>query len=203
MQQPKGKDVTWYVDALLTFATMTDLESVISRQAAARPATADLVASAYDAHQRELYSFALRSSRDREAAEDLVHEAFMRLIVELDAGRPPVNVRAWLYRVIANLAISRRRRAVVAHDHLGELLDRRTDSGPERQYLEHEWRSDLDDVLGELGQDARTALLMASNGFNGLEIAEAIGRTGAATRSLMCRARLRLRERLGSMESFA
>jgi DNA-directed RNA polymerase specialized sigma24 family protein len=41
---------------------------------------------------------------------------------------------------------------------------------------------------------------MAANGFNGLEIAEAIGRSANATRSLMCRARLQLRERLTTLE---
>ncbi len=37
---------------------------------------------------------------------------------------------------------------------------------------------------------------MAANGFNGMEIAEAIGRSGNATRTLMCRSRLQLRQRL-------
>jgi DNA-directed RNA polymerase specialized sigma24 family protein len=69
--------------------------------------------------------------------------------------------------------------------------------------LEHERRSALEAALAELGDDARTALLMAANGFSGLEIAEAIGRTGLATRSMMCRARLQLRERLGTPEAWA
>ena len=54
-------------------------------------------------------------------------------------------------------------------------------------------------MLGELGADARTALLMAANGFNGLEIADAIGRSPNATRTLMCRSRLQLRARLTSL----
>ena len=145
--------------------------------------SAHFVAAIYDAHQRELFSFALRSTRDREAAEDLVHEAFVRLIVEVDAGREPANIRAWLYRVIANLAVSRARRAAVAQRQLGELLDRQVEGGPEPEFLEHERKHDIDAALAELGPDARTALLMAANGFTGLEIAEAIGRSGIATRA--------------------
>ena len=183
--------------------TVDDFEALAGARVEPALRTAELVAEIYDAHQRELFSFALRTSRDREVAEDLVHESFVRLIVEVDAGREPLNVRAWLYRVIANLAISRARRAAVAQKQLGELLDRRTDSGPEPSYLEQEQRSNLDTVLGELGADARTALLMAANGFNGIEIAEAIGRSSNATRSMMCRARLQLRERLTSMEAMA
>ena len=99
--------------------------------------------------------------------------------------------------------MSRARRAAVAQKQLGELLDRRTEGGPEPHFLEQERRSDLDVVLAELGEDARTALLMAANGFSGIEIAEAIGRSANATRSMMCRARLQLRERLSSMEALA
>ncbi len=183
--------------------TMDDFSALTAAQAAPSVGTAELVAAIYDAHQRELFSFALRTCRDREAAEDLVHESFIRLIVEVEAGRTPANARAWLYRVIANLAVSRGRRAAVAQKQLGELARRQTEGGPEPLFLEHERQSDLETILAELGADARTALLMAADGFNGLEIAEAIGRSGAATRSLMCRARLQLRERLGSMEALA
>jgi len=191
------------VDHILTFVTMGDLEALTAANVDPAVRTAELVATIYDAHQRELFSFALRTSRDREVAEDLVHESFVRLIQEVEAGREPSNIRAWLYRVIANLAVSRARRAAVAQKQLGELLDRGTEGGPEPIFLEQERRSDLETVLAELGPDARTALLMAANGFNGMEIAEAIGRSGNATRSLMCRARLQLRERLGSMEALS
>jgi RNA polymerase sigma-70 factor (ECF subfamily) len=163
-----------------------------------------VVAAFYDRHQKELFTFALRSCRDREAAEDLLHEAFVRLIVEVEAGRLPDNVRAWLYRVTANLVASRGRRATVARRWLASAAaPDRVVHGPEPSYLEQERRDDLDVALGDLGADARTALLMAAEGFRGEEIATAIGRSAVATRTLMCRARLQLRERLGSMESWA
>jgi len=182
---------------------MGDLEVLVPAAALTKPRSADVVAASYDAHHRELYAFARRACRDPEAAEDLMQEAFVRLIVEVEAERTPHNVRAWLYRVVANLAVSRARRAAVAQHQLGELLSRESEVGPEPAFLDHERRSDLETVLGELGADARTALLMAANGFNGIEIAEAIGRSGNATRTLMCRARLRLRERLATMEPLA
>jgi RNA polymerase sigma-70 factor (ECF subfamily) len=158
------------------------------------------IAAAYDAHHAELYGFALRSTRDVGAAEDLLHEAFVRLIIEIDAGRTPDNVRAWLYRVLANLAVSRGRRASVAQRHIPSLVDRSIDEGPEPAMLDHERSSDLERALAELAADARTALLMAAQGFDGAEIAAAIGRSPTATRSLMCRARLQLRQRLAAME---
>jgi RNA polymerase sigma factor (sigma-70 family) len=183
--------------------TMDDLKLLPPSVTVSGLRGADLIGTIYEDHQRELFTFALRACRDREAAEDLVHESFVRLIVEIDAGRMPNNVRAWLYRVTANLAISRGRRATVAQRQLGALAVNEEDRGPEPLYLVRERRSDLETVLGELGADARTALLMAANGFNGMEIADAIGRSPNATRTLMCRTRLQLRERLSSLRADA
>ena len=99
--------------------TMGDIEARVPADVLSGPTTTELVAAIYDSHKRELFTFAIRACRDHEAAEDLVHEAFIRLIVEVDAGRTPRNVRAWLYRVIANLIASRQRHATVAGRHLG------------------------------------------------------------------------------------
>ena len=182
----------------MLLAFMDDLAAAAAPMVTPAPDTATLVTATYDAHQRELYSFALRSTRDPEAAEDLVQEAFIRLIVEIDAGRTPTNIRAWLYRVIANLVVSGGRRATVARRQLGALVETGVDDGPEPAYLDHERQSDLEAALAELDVDERTALVMAANGFKGMEIAEAIGRSGNATRTMMCRSRLQLRQRLGS-----
>jgi RNA polymerase sigma-70 factor, ECF subfamily len=189
------------IDAV--FVPMGEMASLAGVTHAETSGTAEQVAAAYDLHQRELFTFAVRACRDREVAEDLVHEAFTRLIVELEAGRPPANVRAWLYRVTANLNVSRARRTAVAQRQAAGLVDRGVEPGPELTFLGSERREAIETALAELGDDARTALLMAADGFSGMEIAEAIGRTGLATRALMCRARLQLRERLGSYEASA
>ena len=195
--------VTQPVIDALAFGAMGDVTAIGAASEVARATTSERVAAAYDLHQRELFTFALRISRDREIAEDLVHEAFMRLIVEVDAGREPTNTRAWLYRVTTNLNVSRGRRAAVADREAPALVERGVQQGPEPLFMDHERRSTIDAALAVLNDDARTALLMAANGFSGIEIAEAIGRTGLATRALMCRARLQLRELLGSYEAMA
>jgi len=182
---------------------MDDYAAQVAPAGASAPWSCDLVTAAYDRHQRELFTFALRACHDRDGAEDLVQEAFTRLIVEVEATRSPRNVRAWLYRVVANLVVSGARRTSVARRQLGALAVDEEDIGPEPAYLDHERQADLDVVLGELETDARTALLMAAQGFNGMEIAEAIGRSGNATRTLMCRTRLQVRHRLESMAALS
>ena len=72
------------------------------------------VVSMYEAHHAEVYAFLVRSTRDPSAAEDLLQETFLRLTTEARAGRAPEQVRAWLFRVASNLAISRARRNATA-----------------------------------------------------------------------------------------
>ena len=55
-----------------------------------------------------LLSYALRLTGERQVAEDLVQEAFMRLHAQFDEVREP---RRWLYRTVHNLALNQRRDA--------------------------------------------------------------------------------------------
>ena len=132
-------------------------------------------------------------TRDPEVAEDVLQETFIRLIREARAGRMPDNVRAWLYRVAANLAISRGRRVATWLRILPRLLDRDEPPRPEAEFLHHERDAELHVALGRLRPDGRAALLLAAEGFNGHEIATLIGRSEPATRTLLYRSRIELR----------
>lgn len=158
------------------------------------------VLAAYDAHHRELANFVRAIERDRDTADDIVSESFVRLIEEIRRGRTPDQPRAWLYRVVANLAIDRGRRRTVVTRALGRLVDHRTEPPPDDEVLRGETRREVWAALAHLPTDTRTALLLAAHGFSGRDIAEALGRSELATRSLICRARLRLREQLGGSE---
>jgi RNA polymerase sigma-70 factor (ECF subfamily) len=147
----------------------------------------------YETHRGELFAFLIRMTRDREAAEDLLQEVFIRLIREVRNGRMPDEVRPWLYRVAANAAISRSRRRTTWTRLLPRLVDRREPAAPETEALRAERESELHTALAELPSDARAALLLAAQGFDGHEIAAAIDRTEGATRTLLCRSRVQLR----------
>ena len=155
------------------------------------------VLAAYDAHHDEIFAYLVDATRDASVAEDLLQEAYVRLLREARAGRMPDQPRPWLYRVASNLAVSRGRRVLSARRWferfgIAEHRAARAES-PEGRVLRHEAVDDLDDVLARLDPHARAALLLAAEGFSGREIAVAIGRSEAATRTLMCRARVRVR----------
>jgi RNA polymerase sigma-70 factor (ECF subfamily) len=138
----------------------------------------------------------LASTRDVDVAADATQEAFTRLFREAQAGRYPDHVKAWLYRTAMNVVISSRRRAAVADRKAPHLVRLDEPSGPEEAALQHERSAALRAAVGRLAPSERTALLLAASGVTGPEIASHLGRTHGATRTLMCRARGRLRREL-------
>lgn len=155
----------------------------------------DFVTSAHRSHAAVTYAVALKATRDPELAEDLTQESFVRLLAEARAGRYPDNTGAWLYRAVSNLVISRARRTAVARRLAPRLADMGSPDQPDAVAVRHEGQAELRRALGSLSADERTALLLAASGASGIEIAALLGRSHAATRALMCRARARLRER--------
>ncbi|MFI5261219.1 MAG: RNA polymerase sigma factor [Candidatus Limnocylindrales bacterium] len=157
---------------------------------------AALVLALFDAHRRGLYGFALAAVRDAALAEDLVQETFLRLVRELDAGHRPANPPAWLFRVCANLVTSdARRRGVVAHLGSPVAPFDAAVSAEDETMLRADWQA-LQRGLRALPTEARRAVLLAAEGRRGREVADAIGHTESATRTILFRARRTLRASL-------
>jgi RNA polymerase sigma-70 factor (ECF subfamily) len=151
------------------------------------------VEAAYVAHANPLLRRLTAATRNPAAAEDLTQEAFMRLVIEVNAGRIPDDAGAWLHRVGHNLAMSRGRRIAVANRRNGEIALPGSAPSPETLTLEAERERGLHDALAELGPTDQRALGLAANGYRGREIADSIGRTEGATRTLLCRARMKVK----------
>lgn len=157
------------------------------------------VVAAYEAHNAELYAFLARSTRERAVAEDLLWETYLRLTKEVRYGRPPLQVRGWLYRVASNLVVERSGRQATTLRRLGRHWrkehERTTEPSSGAGVPGQERTTEMERVLEGLSADARLALLLSSEGFAGEEIATAIGRSSAATRTLLSLARARVRVR--------
>jgi RNA polymerase sigma-70 factor (ECF subfamily) len=186
MDEPAGVDSP--VFAVKVVAASDDIEA--------------LLVATFEREQARLNAFAYAATHDTSAAEDAVAEAFARLVAEVRAGRTPDTIEAWLFRVCGNLILSRGRRTSVARRALGRLVDRGAARSPEDAAIERETDSELLAALGRLGRDARVALLLAAQGLSAAEVGGAIGRTPEATRTLLCRSRLKLRDELAHGEGF-
>lgn len=154
------------------------------------------IESAFLSHRRPLERYLTALTRDSESAQDLAQEAFLRLAGEVRAGRAPEHPAAWLHRVAANLAMSRARHLQVIDRRSAQLPRPGESPSPEHETIQGELRAAVTRLLSELPPGERLALVLASQGYDGAEIASRVGRTPGATRTLLCRTRAKLRYRL-------
>jgi RNA polymerase sigma-70 factor (ECF subfamily) len=157
-----------------------------------------LVEKAFTEHGPALVRHLACITHDESVAEDLAQEAFLRLAGAVSAGTTPEDIAGWLHRVGMNLAASRGRHLQVVGRRAGELPRPSSDPDPEALAVRGELVAAVGSVLGALSQPERRALALAAHGFGASEIAASIGRTPGATRTLLCRARGKIRSQVAA-----
>ena len=81
-------------------------------------------------HRKPVYNFILRFVGDKETAEDLLQEAFMRVIKGAEAYKRQAKFTTWLYTIARNLCVDQtRRRKHRKHASLDAPIDVSDDSG--------------------------------------------------------------------------
>jgi RNA polymerase sigma-70 factor (ECF subfamily) len=148
----------------------------------------------YEEYQRPVLAYLTRLVSDREAAEDLCQEAFIKAMRGWEQRDPSASVAAWLYRIATNTAYDylRRRRRI----RFTPLMD--VDAPPSGA---HSMESRLDEeepvqrALDQLPVMYRLPLVLHSrDGHSTQEIAEAMGVSNSAIKTRLFRARERFRE---------
>ena len=96
-------------------------------------------------HLDSLYRGALRLTRDPDAAQDLVQDAYARALRYQHSYKPGTNMKAWLFAIMRNLFWDRSGKAAresVSLDDVSDftlydaLRDEITDEGPESSVLD-------------------------------------------------------------------
>ena len=133
---------------------------------------------------------------DRDQAEDLAQEAFVRLL-----ERPPRRPGPWLFTVAANLlrdearlAKGRARRLVLVRNE----VEGRNDPGPEPALLRAEAVAGVQAALSAIPERDRRLLLLHHSGFRYREIAEQLELAPASIGPLLTRAQRRFVAAYGS-----
>lgn len=158
-------------------------------------------------YQDYLFHLCWRVTGDRADAQDLTQDTFLKLHSHLDRWRPGHKLSNWLYTVALNHCRQRlRRRRLVAFFSLdargpaGEALlpePRHLGPDPFQAASASQGRRLLDDAVRGLPADMREAFVLRYELDADIpQVAEALGRSQAATRVLLHRARLRLRQSL-------
>ncbi len=169
-------------------------QDLSGEEAIVRAARADLAAFAplYDRYHDPIYGYCLRRLLDREAAGDATSLTFTRAMTSLGRFRGG-SFRAWLFAIAHNVVIDavRRRRPHDDLDAAGPIADRRP--SPEDLAVASDQRRQLAGALARLTADQRDVVELRIAGLTGPEVAEALGLSLGAVKSLQFRAYARLR----------
>lgn len=150
----------------------------------------DAFRALYRAHTPALYALALRlSGGDRDEAEDLVQESWVRALTALRTFRADSALRSWLCGVLVNVRRGRIRAdwRIVDMPDVEPLTE---GSGPEDAI-------DLEHAIGTLPEGARDVYVLHDvQGYTHREIADLLGIVEGTSKSQLNRARALLRSAL-------
>ncbi|HET7322406.1 MAG TPA: sigma-70 family RNA polymerase sigma factor [Longimicrobiaceae bacterium] len=167
-----------------------------------------------DRYQRPVFSLVYRMVRDRELAEDLAQETFIKVFNHLEHYNPKYKFSSWIFKIASNLAIdtlrkkepqtlsidgSRHARTADEEEATRITVESR-DENPE-EYLEaKELGEEIEGAIGKLRAEYRTAILLRHvEGRPYEEIAEIMGIPLGTVKTYIHRARAELRETLAHL----
>jgi RNA polymerase sigma factor (sigma-70 family) len=145
-------------------------------------------------YRRPLLRYCRRMRLSETRAEDVLQQSFLQAWLALSRGAEVRELRAWLYRIVHNVAVNSMRGTAESHGELTEAVQARAALAGESNL---ERRIAVREALGEvaeLPQMQRAAIfLTAVDGQTHDEVADALGISHGALRGLLYRARATLR----------
>jgi RNA polymerase sigma-70 factor (ECF subfamily) len=156
----------------------------------------------------QLYSAALRYTKNPEDARDLVQDTYLKAFTSFHQFEEGTNLRAWLYRVLTTTFINsyrkKQRQPLISNSEIedwqvAKAQSHTSDQGKsaEVEALEALPDSDIKRALQELPEEFRMVVYFADvEGFAYKEIAEILGVPAGTVMSRLHRGRKQLREKL-------
>jgi RNA polymerase sigma-70 factor (ECF subfamily) len=166
-------------------------------------------------YQQKVFNIAFRMSGNHEDALDLSQESFLRAYRALHRFKGQSAFSTWLFRIVNNTCIDalrkRKRQPLVVMSTDSSI---ETEEGeyqiefpapegenPEEQTLNKELREQVQLALSRLSEEHRLALVLRDiEGYSYEEIAELLELNIGTVKSRINRARVAIREEIGSME---
>jgi RNA polymerase sigma-70 factor (ECF subfamily) len=158
-----------------------------------------------------LYSAALRMTRNRADAEDLVQETYLRAYRGFDGFEAGTNLKAWLYRILTNTYINtyraKKRRPdetelddvedLYLYHRIGGLEAAMAGRSAEDELLDRFSEAEVKEAVEDLPENFRMAVLLADvEGFSYKEIADILDIPIGTVMSRLHRGRKALQKRL-------
>ena len=154
-------------------------------------------------HLDALYGFALKLSRARDDAEDLVSDTMLRAFERWEQYRLGTNIRAWLFTILYHVFVSRKRRIDArevqphddgdgwsAHEAIG-------DADPEGTFFDSFLDEEITRAIAALPDEYRSAVVLSDvQGLRYAEIAQVLHVPEGTVKSRLFRGRRILQRKL-------
>ena len=152
----------------------------------------------WEAFSQRLRAFILARVDNRQDAEDILQEVYVKVHTHIGSLRDEQRLPAWLYRIASNTIADfyRSRKPVIALQEVypGALVQ---EAQEEENEASQEIAAGLKDLIEELPQKYRQALLLTEfEGLKQVELAERLGLSPSGARSRVQRGREMLRQAL-------
>ncbi|MFP4687730.1 MAG: sigma-70 family RNA polymerase sigma factor [bacterium] len=160
-------------------------------------------------HLNALYNYARSINRNKEDAEDLVQDTYMRAYRYFHQYTPGTNCKAWLFTILRNLYNTRYKKYKktpdkVHYDDIEEVYDfilgeelRSDINEPEKDFFENILPQQIVNAIEELPEEFRSTFILADiEDFSYKEIAEILDCPIGTVMSRLHRARNILKKKL-------
>jgi len=166
-------------------------------------------ATLVDKYKQPVMNFVFRSLRDEIEAEDLAQNVFLQAYKSRARYKQTAKFSTWLFTIARNLCLNEVRRrsrhpaesieeAHAEHeDQPRQQYEDKSQIAPPEKLLHGELAQKIEEALGELPENQRTAILLCrQDELSYEEIAEILDCSLSATKSLIHRGRETLKEKL-------
>lgn len=180
---------------------MSDENQLIQEAKAGNLTAFEKLISSYE---KKIYNYCLRMTNNREDAEDLTQEVFIRVYNSLKRFRGNSQLSTWIYRIAHNVCIDRYRKAKLTTISLSQPKgpddEREMDlpannSSPEEEAMRMELKKHLLKSISELQPKYRSVIVLRDiQDHSYEEIAEILQLPLGTVKSHISRARAALRQ---------
>ncbi len=185
------------------------LENEATLVAEAKEGNAEAFTVLVNQYERNIFRLALNITSNKEDAEDVLQETFLKAYTHLGRFQGNSRFYTWVVRIAVNESLMKlRKRRSDRQVSLDEKLETDDDSllpreivdwgdNPEQRYAKTEWQEILAEATQTLEPAFRTVFTLRDvEQLSTEETAEALGLSVPAVKSRLLRARLKLRQRL-------
>ncbi len=158
-------------------------------------------------YERKVFRLAQNITQNREDAEDVMQDAFLKSFEHLSEFQGDSRFYTWLVRIAVNEALMKLRKRRPNQVSLDEPVESEDDlmpreiedwgPTPEQRYAQTELHGILSEVIGQLDPTFRIVFVLRDiEELSTAETAQVLGLSVPAVKSRLLRARLKLRQKL-------